>query len=143
MLSVVGLVVLAGAFTQRIVAGGTAVLWPSAEIKWADNAAIKGAKIAVLWGDPKTGGYGALKSIPGGSSMRLHTHTHDQKVIVLSGRVVLTLEGQAGKELTPGSYAFIPGGLKHVAECKAGADCSYFEEQSGASDVKFADEAGK
>lgn len=117
-----------------------AVMWPAADIKWTDNPAIKGAKIAVLWGDPKTGAYGALKKMPGGNTLTLHTHTYDQKVIILGGTVVLTMEGGAHKEMGAGSYAFIPGGAKHTAECKAGADCLYFEEQQGKSDINFVGE---
>jgi quercetin dioxygenase-like cupin family protein len=117
--------------------GQQAVLWPATSITWADNPAIPGAKIAVLWGDPKTGAYGALKSLPAGTALRVHTHTNDQKVVLLSGTIVLSIAGGASKELGAGSYAFIPGGLKHTAECKAGAECVYFEEQPGASDVKF------
>ena len=115
----------------------TAVVKPAGDIKWSDNPAIKGAKVAVLWGDPKTGAYGALKTIPGGSALGLHTHSADQRVICLSGTVLLAIEGGSPKQLTSGSYAFIPGEVKHTAECKAGADCMYFEEQAGASDIKF------
>jgi quercetin dioxygenase-like cupin family protein len=117
-------------------AGKEAVVWPTADVKWSDNPAVKGAKIAVLWGDPKTGAYGALKTIPAGGTLGLHTHTHDQKVVILSGTAVVSVEGGKSTELGPGSYAFFPGGLKHTADCKVGAECRYFEEQPGASDVK-------
>jgi len=126
-----------GVYQARAQAGKSAVVWPAADIKWADNPAVKGAKIAVLWGDPKTGAYGSLKGIPGGSKLAQHTHSQDQRVIAVAGSIVLALDGGAPKELPPGSYAFIPAGLKHTADCKAGADCTYFEEQPGASDIKF------
>ena len=116
------------------------VVWSAAEMKWSDNPAIKGAKIAVLWGDPKTGAYGALKTLPAGATIGMHTHTQDQKVIMLSGTVLLTIEGGAAKEFGSGSYAFIPGGTKHTADCKPGADCMYFEEQPGASDIRFTEQ---
>jgi quercetin dioxygenase-like cupin family protein len=117
--------------------GKTAVVWPAADIKWSDNPAIPGATIGVLWGNPKTGAYGALKTLPAGSTLRLHTHTHDQKLLVVAGTITLSIFGGASKDLGPGSYAFVPGGLKHSADCKAGAQCMYFEEQPGASDIKF------
>ena len=113
------------------------IVWPAGDIKWTDNPAIKGAKIAVLWGDPKTGGYGALKKMTSGSGLALHSHSSDQKVLCLSGALVLTFEGKPAQDLANGSYAYIPAGMKHTADCKAGADCTYFEEQSGASDIKF------
>ena len=117
------------------------VVWPAAAIKWSDNPAFQGAKMAVLWGDPKKGAYGALKKIPAGTTTGMHTHTQDQRVIVLAGTVVLSIEGGAAKELGAGSYAFVPGGVKHTGDCKAGADCTYFEEQPGASDIKLVEPA--
>ena len=72
---------------------GAAVLWPAGDIKWSESPAMPGAKIAVLWGDPKTGPYGALKSIPAGRSLAAHTHSHDQKVVVLMGTIVLAMDG--------------------------------------------------
>jgi quercetin dioxygenase-like cupin family protein len=134
LLVLVGLGTLGSLAAQQ---GQQAVLWPATGMTWSDNPAIPGAKIAVLWGDPKTGAYGALKTLPAGTTLRLHTHTSDQKVVLLSGTIVLSISGGASKELGTGSYAFIPGGLKHSADCKAGAECVYFEEQPGASDVKF------
>ena len=120
-----------------------AVIWTASDIKWMDSPAFKGAKIAVLWGDPKTGGYGALKSIPGGQTLQLHTHSYDQKVLILSGTIVLAVEGSAPKELSHASFAFIPAGVRHTADCKSGADCVYFEEQPGATDIKFVEKSPK
>jgi quercetin dioxygenase-like cupin family protein len=114
-----------------------AVVWPAGDIKWVDNPAIKGAKIAVLWGDPKTGAYGALKSLPDGATLALHTHTYEQKVLTTMGTIMLAIDGAAAKPLGVGSYALIPGGTKHTANCKAGSACQYLEIQPGASDVKF------
>jgi quercetin dioxygenase-like cupin family protein len=143
-LTMLGLAVLVGASASQAMAkDGKAVVWPAAEIKWSEGSAMKGAKLAVLWGDPKVGAYGALKTIPAGEVLRAHTHTHDQRVIVLAGQVVLTIDGQPSKELGPGSYLFVPGGVKHTAGCKAGAECTYFEEQDGPSDVKFVETTAK
>src|SRR5206468_6682606 len=103
-----------------------AVVWSAGEIKWSDSPAMPGAKIAPLWGNPSKGAYGALKSIPGGSVLKLHTHSHDQKVVVISGTISFTLDGGAAKDLGAGSYVFIPARVKHIAECKAGADRVYF-----------------
>ncbi len=139
LLILAGLCVLMGVWAGHAAAQGAKrpVIWPAGDIKWAENPAMKGAKIAVLWGDPKAGAYGAFKTIPAGSTLASHTHTNDQKVIAISGGITLTMEGGSPKELGPASYAFIPGGAKHTAACKAGADCVYFEEQTGPSDVKF------
>ena len=114
-----------------------AVVWPASDIKWVDNPAIKGAKTAVLWGDPKTGAYGALKSLPSGFTLALHTHTNDERVIPLSGTISLSVDGGPARDLPAGSYVFLPAGVQHGAVCKTGSDCVYFSEQPGASDIKF------
>lgn len=139
ILAVLGLLLSVGSGAANAQAAKTPAVWPSADIKWVDNPAVSGAKIAVLWGDPKTGAYGALKKLPAGKTLALHTHSQDQKVLCISGTIVMTLEGAAGKELAAGSYAFIPGGAKHTASCKTGAECTYFEEQPGPSDINFVD----
>jgi quercetin dioxygenase-like cupin family protein len=113
------------------------VVRPAAEVQWTDHPSIKGARTAVLWGDPKSGAYGALRSLPGGTSLPLHTHSSDERVVVLSGTISLSFEGEAARDLPAGSYAFVPAGLKHSAICKAGPDCVYFAEQPGKGDFKL------
>jgi hypothetical protein len=51
-------------------------MWSASELKWVDNPAIKGAQQAVLWGDPTKGAYGALKKVPAGTVLPMHTHTN-------------------------------------------------------------------
>lgn len=114
----------------------TPIVWSAGEINWVDNPAMKGARIAVLWGDPKTGAYGALKKVAAGTDLGLHTHTHDQRVLAISGTFIAGLEGGPTKELSPGSYLFMPAGVKHSAKCQPASDCVYFEEQPGPSDFK-------
>jgi quercetin dioxygenase-like cupin family protein len=135
-LAVAVMAVVALAAAGAVLAAEKAVVSPASDMKWTDNPAIKGAKQSVLWGDPAKGAYGAIKTIPAGTTLGLHTHMHDQKVVLLSGTMEFNFEGQAKKELGSGSYISIPGGAAHDATCKAGADCSYFEESMGAADFK-------
>jgi quercetin dioxygenase-like cupin family protein len=107
--------------------------------KWVDNPNMKGAQIAVLTGDPKTGGYSALKKIPAGTNLGKHTHTAAQKTVVISGTIVIQVGNEPAQDMTAGSLMTMPGGMVHSAECKAGADCIYWEEQPGASDFKPVD----
>jgi quercetin dioxygenase-like cupin family protein len=118
------------------IAAEKAVVTAASEQKWVDNPAVKGAKQAVLWGDPAKGAYGTLKSMPGGTMLGLHTHTHAQRVVVVSGTIEFNMEGEAKKELGAGSYVSIPAAAAHDATCKTGADCVYFEEGTGAADFK-------
>ena len=105
-------------------------------MNWLDNPAVKGAQQAILWGDPAKGGYGALKRIPAGTVLATHFHTNDTRVVDVAGTIAFTLEGGPAKDLGPQSYASVPGGVRHAATCKAGADCVYFETSTGAYDIK-------
>ena len=118
------------------IAAEKAIVTPAAELKWTDSAVMKGAKQAVLWGDPAKGAYGTLKSMPGGTMLGLHTHTHAQRVVLVSGTIEFNMEGEAKKDLGAGSYVSIPAGAAHDATCKPGPDCVYFEEGMGAADFK-------
>lgn len=123
---VVGLIGVASAQTK-------AVLWPAGAIKWTDTAAVPGAKMATLWGDPAKGAYGALKQIPAGAALAAHSHKNDSHVVMVKGTVTLDIDGKK-TPLGPGSYTLIPGGVPHSAACGAGAACEYFEEMAGAFD---------
>ena len=116
--------------------GKPPVLMPAGDLKWVDNPAVKGAKIAVLWGDPKTGAYGAFKKVPAGFKFGLHSHTADQQVVMISGTISVMTDGGPAQPFVTGSYMFMPGGKIHSADCNAGADCMYFEQQPGANDMK-------
>jgi quercetin dioxygenase-like cupin family protein len=131
--TIVAMVALFTMPAWRALAQSRLVVWPSAAIKWTDTPVVKGARLAVLWGDPAKGAYGALRQVPGGSVLALHTHKNDSRVIVVKGTVGFEAEGRT-TELAPGSYIMIPGGLPHVATCKGAVACEYFEEMSGAFD---------
>lgn len=127
---IIGVVVIMGSITS---AQSKAVVWPSAAIKWTDSPAAPGAKVAVLWGDPAKGAYGALKQVPAGTVLAAHTHSQASHVVIVKGSVTLDLEGKK-TTLGSGSYTMIPGGVPHAATCGTGAACEYFEHMTGAFD---------
>lgn len=131
-----GVCVVAGV-VAALVAGAAAqskaVIWPAAAIKWTMNPSTPGARQAVLWGDPAKGGYGALKEVPGGTMLAMHTHKNDARVVTIKGTIALEIDGKT-TDMTAGSYAMLPGGAPHAATCKGTAACEYFEEMSGAFD---------
>ncbi len=133
---VIPLVLVGLVAALTLTAGGgdkEAKVWAAEEIKWTE--VMPGMSIAPLWGDPSKGAYGALKKVAGGTELGWHTHTNAQKVVAVSGTIEFTLEGGAKKELTAGSYVYLPAKMKHHTVCKAGADCVFFEEQPGKTDI--------
>ncbi len=114
------------------------ILKSAADLKWTDVPDVKGVQQAVFWGDPQKGPSGFLAKFKAGTEVGLHSHTADLRSVVISGTIVITLEGQAAKELGPGSYAYEPGGSKHTTACKAGADCMFSVQAAGVFDIVMA-----
>jgi hypothetical protein len=121
------------------------VVTPAADLKWSDldPAGAPGVKVADLWGDHTKGAFGAFFKLPAGFAAPLHTHTHDIKVVFVSGTYIQAPEGKPEFRLGPGSYLMQPGGnYRHTTSCDKGADCVFFVESNGAFDLKPVD-AGK
>lgn len=101
------------------------ILWPASELKWTEDSAIKGARTAVLWGDPAKEGYGKVNRWPAGTEAPLHWHTFETRSVVIEGTLTVTVDAGATRELGPGSYLYMPGKVKHVTTCKPGAECVF------------------
>ena len=112
---------------------------PSADLKWTDldPTGAPGVKVADLWGDHKTGKYGAFFKLPAGFAVPLHTHTYDMKVVFISGTYIQVPEGKPEVRLGPGSYMMQPGGnYRHTTSCDSASDCVFFVESDGPFDLK-------
>ena len=115
-------------------AAGKAVLWAAGDLKWVDVPNFP-VKMATLWGDPAKGPHGAFHKFPAGFEAPLHHHTANHHVVVVSGTMTLTPEGEAGKKLGPGSYFSFTGMKKHTTKCEAGSECLLFIDCAGPWDV--------
>jgi hypothetical protein len=110
----------------------------AADLKWIDLDPIgaPGVKIATLWGEPATSGFGAFLRLPAGFAAPLHTHTHPMKVVFVSGTYIQRPDGAAEFRLGPGSYLMQPGGnYRHTTSCDSASDCVFFVESAGAFDL--------
>jgi len=97
-----------------------------------------GISQANLWGDPSKAGYGMMKKYSAGTMLPYHSHSKFIRAVVLSGNLMVQVEGAAEKKMRMGSYIFLPGGTKHMMKCEAGADCIVFETQDGKYDMMMA-----
>lgn len=116
------------------------VVMPAGELKWADlDPGVPGTKIVDLWGSHTSGSFGALVRLPAGFAAPLHTHTHDMKVVILSGTYIQAPDGKPEFRLGPGSYFMQPGGdYRHITKCDQASDCVFFVESPGAFDLHLA-----
>jgi Domain of unknown function (DUF4437) len=115
------------------------VMTPAADLKWTDldPKGAPGVKIADLWGNHAKGAFGAYIKLPAGFAAPLHTHTHDMRVIFVSGTYIQAPEGKPEVRLGPGAYMMQPGGnYRHTTSCDKASDCVFFVESNGAFDLK-------
>ena len=109
------------------------VLIPSDAAKW-EPAGPKGVYSAKLWGDREKGGpYGALIKFDPGTLHELHKHTHDLKIVVISGTWTHQPDGGAEVRMGPGSYVLQRGGALHSTGCPDG--CTFFMTSNGKFDL--------
>ena len=100
-------------------------LFTPGDVKWLDGppALPPGAKMAVLEGDPhKAGPFTMRLKAPDGYKIPPHTHSAVEHVTVISGTFHLGMgekfDESAGRELTAGSFSFMPAGMKHFGWAK-------------------------
>jgi anti-sigma factor ChrR (cupin superfamily) len=118
------------------------VVMPASDMKWTDLDPVgaPGVKVAGLWGNHANGAFGALFKLPSGFAAPLHTHTHDMKVVIVSGTYIQAPEGKAEFRLGPGSYFMQPGGnYRHTTTCDKASDCVFLVESKGPFDLKPVD----
>ncbi len=102
----------------------------------ADDAALEwggcpeflpaGCAIAVLHGDPSKANVDILFRVPAKSEIPLHTHTSAERMVLLSGELHVTYQGQAVEKLRPGTYAYGPAGRPHSGICVSDTPCVLF-----------------
>jgi quercetin dioxygenase-like cupin family protein len=100
-------------------------VWAAEEMKWQDDTALPGVKYVLLWGNPRTGEHGMLRKFPAGFAPPPHTHPSAERVIVLSGTIVVRHSGSAEKKLGPGSYSEIPANMEHSVKCGEESECVF------------------
>ena len=111
------------------------------DLKWIDldPSGAPGVKVADVWGDHKLGAFGAFFRLPAGFSAPLHTHTHDMKLVIVTGTYIQGPDGKPEFRLGPGSYLMQPGGdYRHSTSCDPASDCVFYVESDGAFDLQSA-----
>jgi quercetin dioxygenase-like cupin family protein len=91
-------------------------------VTWGDAPPVlpKGAKFAVLSGDPSKDGIFVIRlKMPAGYRVAPHWHPTDEHVTVLDGTLAIgmgeTLDEMKAKSLPAGGYALLPATMRHYA----------------------------
>lgn len=86
----------------------------------------EGCGIAVLHGDPSQANLDIFLKFPGRSDIASHWHTSAERMILVSGELHVTYEGQPDSVLKAGSYAYGPAKRPHHARCASDEPCVLF-----------------
>ena len=83
----------------------------------------KGCGIAVLNGDPSQENADIFFKVPAKSKIARHWHTSPERMVLVSGELHVTYDGQAPVVLLPGTYAYGPAKVPHEASCASETPC--------------------
>jgi quercetin dioxygenase-like cupin family protein len=116
-------------------------LLAASELKWVPLPGLEGAQQVHLWGDPTKEAHRAFYKFPVGLKSPLHTHSHGDRGVIVSGTLSLAVEGAPAKKLPPGSYFTLAAGTKHVTAVEGNEPCVFYIEREGLFDVVVVEEA--
>ena len=105
-----------------------AFTFTDAELQWGPcpDFIPKGCEIAVLHGDPAKPNADIFFKVPGDFTIPHHWHTSPEHIVLVSGELHVTYDGQDTVVLKPGAYAYGPAKLPHKASCAKGDPCVLF-----------------
>lgn len=108
-----------------------------ADLEWKDMG-VPGVQAAPVSGDMGKGASRFFLRYPVGFTTPKHLHTSDHYVVVVSGKVTLTVDEHA-HALGPGSYFALTGKTPHVARVEGVEPAVLFIQADQAWDVVAAD----
>ena len=115
------------------------------QLKWAPCPPVfpKGCEVTVLQGDPANGRSDVFLRTPANYNLPHHWHTSPEHLILVSGELHVTYDGQKASILTAGSYAYGPAKAKHSARCANSGPCVLFIAFESPIDAVLVDAAPK
>ncbi|HUP44744.1 MAG TPA: cupin domain-containing protein, partial [Thermoanaerobaculia bacterium] len=98
------------------------------QLKWGPcpDFIPKGCEIAVLHGDPGKANADIFFKVPPNFTIPHHWHTSAERMVLVSGELDVTYDGENAVVLKPGTYAYGPPKVPHKASCRNGDPCVLF-----------------
>jgi quercetin dioxygenase-like cupin family protein len=113
---------------------GPAVVLPG-EMEWkAPGSLPPGVEFHAVYENKQTRAIQTLVRFAKGLVLPAHTHTHDETILVVKGKLSVELGG-VEKVLVPGAYAFFPAGTAHTLRAKGWGSCEFLVSLSGPFDI--------
>lgn len=86
----------------------------------------EGCQISVLHGNPGEKNADIYFRVPGGAEIPRHWHHSPERMVLVSGKMSVTYDGQEPVVLSAGTYAYGPAQKPHSAECLSEEACTLF-----------------
>ncbi len=86
----------------------------------------EGCAIAILHGDPSKNNSDIFFKVDANSEVPNHWHNSAERMLLISGELEVTYEGETSKTLKVGSYAYGPAKKPHTAKCGDAGPCILF-----------------
>lgn len=111
--------------------------WESQDLKWGSAPAFmpQGTELTILHGDPSKKNADAFFKVQPKATIPTHWHTSAERMILVSGELHVTYEGQEKTILKAGNYAYGPAKLSHEAYCASEVPCVLFIAFEGPVDA--------
>lgn len=133
LLAVLAAVCLAAGLRAAAVTGAVR---PAGQVDWKASGSLPpGAEYHLIHEDPATKGVQALVRFASGYVLPEHSHSYDETIVVLKGKLAVTRAGET-TTLGPGGYAVFPAGEAHALAAKSWGGCDFALTMSGAFDIQ-------
>lgn len=119
--------------SSAVLAGEKTMVIASADLVWKDMG-IPGVRAATVTGDMTKGPSRFFLTYPKGFVTPPHHHSPDHYVTVVSGTLLLTVDGKETR-LGPGSFFALTNKAVHVGKVEGDQDCVMFIQADGPWDV--------
>ena len=108
-----------------------------AQLQWGPCPAFfpAGCQIAALHGDPAKPNADVFFRVPARYDLPAHWHTSPERMVLVSGELHVTYDGQEAAVLKPGMYAYGPAKAVHRGRCVSEEPCVLFIAFEGPVDA--------
>jgi len=119
------------------------VVKPSSKIDWKASGSLPpGAEYHLIYEDPKTHAVQTLVRFPKGYALPAHSHSADETILVMKGKLVIDISGSL-ETLAPGGYAVIPAGTLFTLKTAGFGAAEFLAAFNGPFDMKGPPSAAK
>lgn len=95
----------------------------------------EGCQTGVLHGDPAKPDADIFFRVPGGAEMARHWHNSPERMVLVTGEMRVSYDGQEPVTLEPRSYAYGPVRKPHSGTCLSAEPCTLFIAFTGPIDA--------